>query len=140
MTFTLPKNTRILWQCRAACVLAVLCAVLVAFCRFSIWFILPTTIVFAVGSVFVFAFIPLWFKNYEVVLNDDTVCIIKGVIFKTTIIVPNLRIAFVKTFTTPIASWLKLNCIILKVARCWIFIPEIDERTTKILVGTMQNE
>lgn len=135
MIITPPKTTRILWQCRTAFFLVMLCIVFVAFCRISLWIILPTSIVFSIGSVFIFLYIPLWFKNYKIIKNVDGLCIIKGVFLKTTVFVPNLRIAVLKTITTPITSILKLELVVLKVSRGLIIIPELDKRTLKTLKG-----
>lgn len=139
MTFVIPKKTLVLWRLRVACVFGVLCAVCVVFCRISMWFILPTVIVFAIGSVFVFAFLPKWFKNYKITVSDSVLCISKGVFFKTTSIVPVLRIAFVKTFTTPITSFLKLRCAILKVTRGWIFVPELEDKMVEKLLDVIDD-
>lgn len=126
MIFTIPRKTRILWQIRIAFVLVVFCTVLVVFCHISLWFLLPTAIVITIGSAFVFIYIPLYFKSYKVLLYDNYLCIFKGVVIKTRLVLPHLRLVFIKSTTTPIASALNLKIIMLKIARGWIFIPEMN--------------
>ncbi len=140
MTFTLPKKTRILWQLRIFVVVAVLCVALVVFCHFSLWVFLPTLIVVAIGSVFIFYYIPLYFKNYTIFIDDGCICINKGVFIKTMCMVPYCRLAVIKSFATPIISALKLKTVMLKVARGWLFIPEIDCKNVETLLKAIYDK
>lgn len=126
MTFALPQKTRILWQIRAFFILVLLYAVVVSFCRIFLTALLPTTIVLAIGSVFVLLYISIYLKQYKINVNSSVLYITKGVFIKTTIIIPHIRLAYIKSFATPMMGWLKLRCIILKVARGWVLVPELD--------------
>lgn len=140
MTFTLPKKTRILWQLRILLVVAALCVLIVVFCRFYSFIFLPTAIVISIGSVFIFGYIPLYFKSYNIFVDNNCICITKGVFIKTMCIVPYSRLAIVKCFTTPVISVLKLKIVMLKVARGWLFIPEIERKDAALLIKTIYDE
>lgn len=126
MTFALPQKTRILWQIRTFLFFVLLYSAVVSFCRIFPTALLPTTIVLAIGSVFVLLYISIYLKQYKINVNGSIVYITKGIFIKTTIIIPNIRLAYIKSFATPMMGWLKLRCIVLKVARGWVFIPELD--------------
>ena len=140
MTFYLPKKTRILWQLRTSLIVTVLCALIMAFCRSSLWKILPTTIVISIGSVLIFGYIPLYFKNYNIFVNNGCISITKGVFIKTTYLVILDCLAVVKCFTTPVISLLKLKVVMLKVSRGWMFIPEISCEDADWLIKVIYEE
>ncbi|MBQ6885057.1 MAG: hypothetical protein IJN56_04890 [Clostridia bacterium] len=54
--------------------------------------------------------------------------------------VPYCRLAVVKSFATPIISALKLKAVMLKVARGWLFIPEIDCKNVETLLKAIYDE
>ncbi len=140
MTFALPKKTRILWQIRISFVFAVLYAPLVVFCRHSPIILLPTTVVVTIGSVFVFVYATIYLKRYKITVDKSGVCLTKGLIIKTVVIVPYARLAFIKSFSTPLAALLKLKCTMLKVSRGWLIIPEIESEQAECLIKMMQND
>lgn len=140
MTFTLPRKTHILWQIRTFLVFAAVYTVIVIFCRNLPTVLLPTTIAMAIGSVFVLAYVSIYLNKYKITVDNSIVYITKGVIFKTTIIIPHPHLAFIKSFTTPLMSGLKLRCIILKVARGCVFIPELDSKNAENLIRLIRHD
>ena len=140
MTFALPKKTRILWQLRTSFIIAPIYALIVSFCRIYPTILLPTAIVLAIGSVFLLLYISLYLKLYKVSLDDSTICLSKGIVFKSTIIIPNARLAFIKSVSTPITHCLNLKCVILKVAYGLVFIPEIECKIAERIIGMAKNE
>ena len=140
MTFALPNKTRILWQLRTGFVIAPIYALVVSFCRIYPIIILPTAIVFAIGSVFLLIYISFYLKSYKITLDGTIIYISKGIIFKSTIIIPNLNIAFKKSISTPLTRFLNLKCLILKIAYGWVFIPEIEYKLAERIIGTVKNE
>ena len=140
MTFALPKKTRILWQARVSLAMAALYALVVAFCHDFPFLLLPTTIAMAIGSVFVLVYISFYFRCYTVKIDKNAVYIKKGMIFRTVLIIPFPRCAVIKSFSTPVTSMLKLRCVLFKVARGWVFVPEIDDFCAEELLKAVRDE
>ena len=138
MTFSLPKKTRVLWQVRIVFAFAFLCAAFAFFSRFTLWFLLPTAIIAAIGLIFSFIYVPFYFRSYKITVDDDSIVISKGVIFKSTDIMPYPRLVFAQSITTPLASFMKLKLVMLKAARGWILIPEIDDDNADYLLDNLR--
>lgn len=138
MTFYLPKKTCLLWQLRIILAFACLCAAVSFFSRFTLWFLLPASIIAAIGLVFCFVYVPFYFKSYKILVDEYSIIIKKGVVFKTTNIMPYPRLVFAQSFTTPLSSAMKLKCVMLKAARGWILIPEIDSGNADYLINNLR--
>ncbi len=138
MSFTLPSKTRILWQLRIVLAFALLCAVVAFFSRYTLWFLLPSAVIAALGLVFAFVYVPFYFKSYKIFVDDNSIKITKGVIIKTTQIMPFPRLVFAQSFTTPLSSLMKMKCIMLKAARGWILIPEIENSDAEYLLENLR--
>lgn len=138
MTFSLPKKTRFLWQVRVIFAFVILCAAVAFFSQFTLWFLLPAAIIAALGLVAAFVYIPFYFKSYTITVDDNSICISKGVIIKTMQIMPFPRLVFAQSFTTPIASAMRLKCVMLKAARGWMLIPEIENANAQYLLDNLR--
>lgn len=138
MSFSLSRKTRILWQIRIAIAFALICAAVAFFSRFTLWFLLPAAIIATLGLIFAFVYIPFYFKSYTITVDDNSITIKKGVFIKTTQIMPFPRLVFAQSFTTPIASLMKLKCVMLKAARGWILIPEIENQNAEFLLDNLK--
>ncbi len=140
MTFSLPQKTHTLWLLRIFVAIALVCLAVVKFCRLSSKDLLPTAILAVIGSVILFVYIYFYLKSYEITFDRSGVVITKGVIIKTTVIIPCFRLAFVKSYATPIMSLLDLKVIVLKVTRGWIFIPEIENEQAECMLKMMRDD
>lgn len=138
MTFSLPKKTRFLWQVRVIFAFVILCAAVAFFSQFTLWFLLPAAIIAALGLLAAFVYIPFYFKSYTIMVDDNSICISKGVIIKTMQIMPFPRLVFAQSFTTPIASAMRLKCVMLKAARGWMLIPEIENVNAQYLLDNLR--
>ena len=138
MTFHLPKKTRILWQLRIVLAFACVCAAVSFFSRYTLWFLLPAAIIAAMGLVFAFIYVPFYFNSYKITVDDNSISITKGVIIKTTSIMPYPRLVFAQSFTTPLSVMLKMKCVMLKAARGWILIPEIENVNAEYLLDNLR--
>ena len=134
MTVTIPKKTCALWQIRSLLLLFVICAAVVSFLGFQKSILLPTAIVFAIGSAFIFVYIPLHLRSFEILISKAGICVSKGVFFKSRYVLPNFRLVLVKNISTPLLSRLKVRLVLLKASRRWILIPEINVEDVKILL------
>lgn len=138
MTFTLPQKTRALWQIRVIIAFLILCAAVAFFSRFTLWFLLPAAIIATLGLLATFVYIPFYFKSYTISVDENSISISKGVFIKTIQIMPFPRLVFAQSFTTPIASAMKLKCIMLKAARGWMLIPEIENINADYLLDNLR--
>ncbi len=138
MSFSLPKKTRILWQIRIVFAFLCLCAAVVFFSRFTLWFLLPAAIIATIGLVVSFVYIPFYFKSYKISVDNNSIIVIKGVVFKTTNIMPYPRLVFAQSFSTPLSSVMKMKCVMLKAARGWMLIPEIENINADYLLDNLR--
>lgn len=138
MTFALPKKTRILWQLRIVFAFALLCAAVAFFSRYTLWFLLPAAIIATFGLGFAFVYVPFYFKSYKIAVSDNSISVTKGVIIKTTQIMPFPRLVFAQSFTTPLSLLMKMKCVMLKAARGWMLIPEIENVNAEYLLDNLR--
>lgn len=138
MTFTLPKKTRLLWQIRIIFAFATVCAAVAFFSRYTLWFLLPAAIIATVGLLFCFIYIPFYFKSYKIAVDDNSIIIKKGILIKTVNVMPYPRLVFARSFTTPISSFFELKCVMLKAARGWILIPEIENDNADFILNNLR--
>lgn len=138
MTFRLPKKTRILWQLRIVLAFACVCAAVAFFSRYTLWFLLPAAIIATMGLIFAFIYVPFNFNSYKITVDDNSISITKGVIIKTTNIMPYPRLVFAQSFTTPLSAMMKMKCVMLKAARGWILIPEIENVNAEYLLDNLR--
>lgn len=138
MTFYLSKKTRILWQIRIILIFALLCAAVAVFSRFTLWFLLPAAVIAALGLIAAFVYVPFYFKSYKITVDGNSITISKGIFIKTMQIMPFPRLVFAQSYTTPIASAMNLKCVMLKAARGWILIPEIDGSDADFMLDNLK--
>ena len=121
----LPKKTLWLWQLRCIgfyFILIALCAYFYASYKFLLT---ASAIVTAICLVTVFWYLPYFIGSYRIICSGEGVVIKRGVIIKTTHIMPYSKLIYTQTYTTPVAKLLGLTAISLKAARTIIFIPEM---------------
>ena len=134
MSFTLPKKTIILWQIRILIAFAALGAAVAFFARYADWFMLLAMIIVGLGLLFSVVYVPFYIKSYKITIDENSKCITNGLLIKTTNIMPFPRLVFAQSFTTPISSFFKLKCVMLKATRGWILIPELENKDAKYLL------
>ncbi|MBQ8740936.1 MAG: hypothetical protein IJY79_05260 [Clostridia bacterium] len=138
MTFALPKKTQLLWQMRIVFAFALLCAAVAFFSRYTLWFLLPAAIIATLGLGFAFVYMPFYFKSYKITVDENSISITKGVIIKTIQIMPFPRLVFAQSFTTPLSAVMKMKCVMLKAARGWMLIPEIENVNADYLLDNLR--
>ncbi len=138
MTFTLPRRTRVLWQMRITFAFAVLCGLVAFFSRYTLWFLLPAAIIAMLGLAFAFIYVPFYFKSYRIFVDENSIIITKGLIIKTTQIMPFPRLVFAQSFTTPLSQLMKMKCVLLKAARGWMLIPEIENENADYMLKNLR--
>ena len=138
MTFTLSKKTRALWQIRIVFAFALVFLAVVFFSRYTLWFLLPAAIIATLGLITAFIYLPFYFKSYKITVDENSISITKGVIIRTTNIMPYPRLVFAQSFTTPLSTVLKMKCVMLKAARGCILIPEIENINADYLLDNLK--
>lgn len=138
MTFALPKKTKILWQTRTAVVFIILCLAVSFFSKYTFWFFLPAATIATLGLIFAFIYIPAYFNSYKITVDENSISVSKGVIIKTIQIMPFPRLVFAQSFTTPLSAFMKMKCVMLKAARGWLLIPEIENADAEYLLDNLR--
>ena len=108
------------------------------FSRYTLWFLLPALIIASLGLCFAFVYVPFYFKSYKITVDENSISIKKGVIIKTTQIMPFPRLVFAQSFTTPLSQIMKMKCVMLKAARAWVLIPEIENTDADYLLDNLR--
>lgn len=140
MTFILPNKTRILWQLRIAVAFFIAFLIILIVLPLNVLCVTLATITLLSAIFLIFVYIPVFVKNYKIVVNSKNIYIFKGVIIKSTTILPQVRLIFVQNLSTPLMSVLKLEIIMFKVAKGWIFVPEIDKIAAQKLLSLINGE
>ncbi|MBQ8649159.1 MAG: hypothetical protein IJ470_03725 [Clostridia bacterium] len=122
----LPQKTLLLWKIRFSVPAIVMVVLSFFLCRFSSLFIIVPIFLTVLALLILFIYIPVYFRRYEILCGENAVIINRGVLIKTTHIMPYSRMIYAQTFTTPLAFAFKLSAVTLKSARSFLFIPEID--------------
>ncbi len=136
----LPKKTQYLWQARIGTALLCVAAVTAFFIKFSLWMLLPTAIILFLSFLFVFAYLPRYFSSYSISSDGKAIIVRKGVIFKMTYIMPYPRMVFATVYSSPISAKLGVSGVIIKAARGWLILPEMDNADTERLVSVTAGE
>ena len=136
----LPKKTVTLWQIRIGLIGFIL---LVAVCVFGLltrWVLLGGAVFAALLAVFLFWYLPRYFKSYEILFPKGAVVINRGVFIKTTHIMPFSRLVYAQSFATPLAKRMGLAALTLKAARSSIIIPELDAKDVDYYIDFLARE
>lgn len=122
----LPIRTLLLWQLRLSVIAVLPIISLYLFSLLSNRYVLIGVWIWAILAViFTFVYIPYFFKSYEISFKDGAIIINRGIIVKTTHIMPFSRLVYAQSFATPLAEKLGLAALTLKAARSSILIPEL---------------
>ncbi len=133
MTFSYPKRTALLWQIRISAISALLCAVTV---RLSV--VIGLCLIAPICLAVIFIYLPLYFKGCTVTITECAVCVSRGVIIKTTHIMPFPRLIFAESVTTPLAASMRLKGVVLRASRAFIVIPEMKSADADFLLCNLK--
>lgn len=136
----LPKRTVSLWQIRIGLLGLFLLVGICAFGLLTRWVLLAAAAVAALLAVFLFWYLPRYFKSYEILFPKGAVVINRGVFIKTTHIMPFSRLVYAQSFATPLAKKMGLAALTLKAARSSIIIPEFDAKDVDYYIDFLAKE
>ena len=121
----LPKRTLWLWQLRCIAFYFVIIALCAYFYASHSFLLIAGAVITVVCLASVFWYLPFYIGSYQIICSGEGVVIKRGVIIKTTHIMPYSKLIYTQTFTTPVAKLLGLTAVSLKAARAVVFIPEM---------------
>ena len=136
----LPKRTVTLWQIRIGLIGIILLVGVCAFGLLTSWVLLGATVVAVIIAVFLFWYLPRYFKSYEILFPKGAVVINRGVFIKTTHIMPFSRLVYAQSFATPLAKRMGLSALTLKAARSSIIIPELNAEDVDYYIDFLAKE
>lgn len=123
--YRLPKITLALWEARFLLLEIAFLALLSFFGGGYFWYWLAMRIFCFIFAVFQILYLPFLFRSYKITLRKNAVTIDNGVVIHTTHIMPNTKMIYTQTFTSPLAKKFGLSAVALKAARSFLFIPEL---------------
>ena len=138
MTFDLPSKTCKLWQIRIVFAFVFIFALFAFILPFTKGLLIIGLVLFVVSISAAFLYVPFYFKSYKIKVEDNAIIVTKGIFFKSTNIMPYPRLVFAQSLTTPFARLMNMRCIILKAARGWILIPEIEATNADYLLDNLK--
>ena len=137
MRFSVPQTTKRLWQLRLGLALLIIDGIIAFFTLFTFWMLIPVGVLLTLEALFIFFYVPRFFKSYEIEIKDGAILVHYGVIIKTTRIMPYARLVYVGGYSTPVSRRLKLMGISIKAARGVLFLPEIALEKAKMLFNAV---
>lgn len=139
-TKKLPKRTLLLWQIRALIIGVLTASACLVLSRiFEILSLIALVLSVLVVAI-VLAYLPAFFKAYEIQLKEDAIIINYGVFIKTSHIMPYSRLIYAQSFATPLARLMKVTTLTLKAARSIIIIPEIEYDNANEVIESLAKE
>jgi membrane protein YdbS with pleckstrin-like domain len=130
----LPRKTMWLWQIRFAVINFIIIGLCVYFYASYKFLFYAGALITAVCLFTIIFYIPLFVRSYRIRCTKGGVVINRGVIIKTTHIMPYSKLIYTQTFTTPLAKILGLKALSLKAARSRILVPELPEADAETLL------
>lgn len=133
----LPEKTKYLWQIRCVAFYLLLIALCAYFYPYYKFLLFAGAVITVACIVSVLWYIPKFIGSYIIYFSKESVVIKRGVIIKTTHIMPFSRLIYTQTFTTPIAKLSGLTAVSLKAARSTLIIPEMSLEDAKQMIETV---
>lgn len=126
MKISVPRVTKTLWQIRLAVILLIINGALAAFSAFTFWMLIPVGVLLGFEALFIFLYVPKFFRSYEIEVRDGAIIVHYGVILKTTRIMPFARLVYLGGYSTPVSRKKGLMGVSVRAARGVLFLPEIE--------------
>lgn len=134
------NKTLKLWQFRVGLITILLFIIIFRLLLISIWMLIPFVVILSLSVIYMFWYLPIYFKNYKIYYSQDSFEIHRGVFFKATLIMPYPRLIYVSAYSSPISRKMGLSGAVLKAARGLIIIPEIEKKDIDMLMKIAAGE
>lgn len=136
----LPKRTALLWQIRIGLTGLILIIALCAFSFLTHWLLLAAAVLAVLLVLFLFWYLPRYFKSYDISFPRGAIVINRGVFIKTTHIMPFSRLVYAQSYATPLARAMGLAALSLKAARSAIIVPELNAADVDYFIDFLSKE
>ena len=135
----LPPKTCYLWQIRLSVSAFVISLLFLLLCKINLWMLIPFICISVFFALLILWYVPLFIKSYRITANENAFTVKMGVFLKTTYIMPYPRLIYVTTIASPIARCFKICGVVIRAARGFILIPEMQlsdvEKIYRISMG-----
>ena len=132
----LPKKTLIVWRLRLFLFTIILCAFLGIFFSLYVFSAVLLLLCFAFSLIF----LPFLIKSYVITVTDAYISVEKGIIIKKTQIMPRKNLVYAESLSLPLSNALGLSAVILKAAKGYCVILEIEKEKADILISSTKGE
>lgn len=136
----LPKRTALLWQIRIGGAGVIIIAALCVLSFLTRWLLLAAAVLAVFLAIFLFWYLPRYFKSYEICFPSGAIVINRGVFIKTTHIMPFSRLVYAQSYATPLARAMGLAALSLKAARSAIIVPELNAADVDYFIDFLSKE
>ena len=119
----LPKKTLRVWQIRNFMIGIIISAFLTIL--FSLY--IPSAILLIICAIVSFIYLPLLHRSYKITIADTYISVERGVFIKADKIMPRALLVYAESMSLPLSNALGLSAVILKAARGYCIIPEIEK-------------
>ena len=144
MKYKLTKKSMHLWQIRITAAALIFAAVFFALVKYSAYLYIPLFACLFAGLTADIWYLPRLFCGYSIFVGKNAVIVERGVIIKTSRIMPYKRLVFAGSYMTPLGRLLGLKGVVLRAARANLIIAEIDKNSANELIyglcGEKQND
>lgn len=125
MTFFVPKRTQFLWQTRASLLLLTVAGAFFLLLPSVLPVIFALAVFLTAGFCVIIWGIPFYLRRFSLSVENGTVTVKRGVLFRKIRIIPYTAVFSVETVGTPLAKRLGLASVVLKSARKQALLPEL---------------
>lgn len=133
----LPKRTLRVWQTRIFMVAIILSAFLSILFSFYIF----SAILLIVCAMVSFIYFPLLYKSYTITISNTYISVEKGVFIKSEKIMPRALLVYAESMSLPLSNALGLSAVILKAAKGFCVIPEIEkQKADELILSTKEGK
>ena len=140
MNYKLESKTLLLWRIRVGAAALAAALIFVLLCKYSLYFLIPAAMFLCAGVAAVFWYLPAFFGGYSIFVGENAVIVTRGVIIKTSHIMPFRRLVFAGSYSTPLSKFLGLKGVTLRAARASLLIPEIGSDAADRLIYGISGE
>lgn len=132
-----PKKTLHIVQIRVFIALALLVAI-----TSWVWFLTPyisvaIAVALVIAVVLNFIYLPIYFKNYSLSVNENAIIIKSGVLLRHERIIPFPRLVFAERQKTILARAFGVSSLILRAARAVSFTAEFSDKDIEEILGAV---
>lgn len=133
----LPKKTLRVWQTRIFMIGIIISAFLTIL--FSLYIFSAVLLSFC--AIISFIYFPLLYRSYKITVTDTYISVERGIFIRSQKIMPRALLVYAESMSLPLSNALGLSAVILKAARGYCIIPEIEKpKADELLLSTKEGK